>query len=83
MSSPKASMTRGEAVFVVGSGEDGQMGMGSDRQHVDRLTELLFVDGNNVEQCVAGGMSTLLLTYDGSVSCQRYYCFLIAIAIYY
>ncbi|KAJ3075380.1 Regulator of chromosome condensation [Podochytrium sp. JEL0797] len=59
-----ANTTPGE-VFVCGSGECGQLGLGEDVDSAKKLKKLFFFDDKEIVQIAAGGIHNIVLTKDG------------------
>ena len=64
---PAAPAPRGGAVFVVGSGDFGQLGLGEEVAEKKRPGLLDAFDGAAVAGLACGGMHTLALTVEGRV----------------
>ena len=54
-------------VFVVGSGDCGQLGLGEDVLEKERPAKLKYFDDKNVKTVSCGGMHNIALTFDGKV----------------
>ena len=55
-------------VFVVGSGDCGQLGLGTDVFEKERPGKLAYFDDLEIVHVVAGGLHTLALSKSGKVS---------------
>jgi alpha-tubulin suppressor-like RCC1 family protein len=59
-------------VFVVGSGDCGQLGLGPDVFEKERPAKLEYFDDKNIVAVFAGGLHNMALSIDGKVKSTRF-----------